>query len=159
MVTAAMKLKHACSLEEKLWQSCSVAQSCLFVTPWTAAHQASLSFTISQSLCKLISIESTMPSNHLVFCCPLLLLPSIFPSIRVFFSISQLFTSAGQSIEASASASVLPMNIQGWFPLGLTVLIPLLSKGPSRVFTITIIWKHQFFSAQPSVWSNSHICT
>ena len=85
-----MKLKHACSLEEKLWQSCSVAQSCLFVTPWTAAHQASLSFTISQSLLKLISIESTMPSNHLVFCCPLLLLPSIFPSIRVFFNKSAL---------------------------------------------------------------------
>ena len=90
MVTAAMKLKHACSLEEKLWQSCSVAQSCLFVTSWTAAHQASLSFTISQSLLKLISIESTMPSNHLVFCCPLLLLPSIFPSIKVFSNESAL---------------------------------------------------------------------
>ena len=82
--------------------------------------------------------------------------PQSFPASE-FFSISQLFTSGGQSIKASGS--VLPMNIQGWFPLGLTVLIPLLFKGLSRVFSLTIIWKHQFFSAQPSVWSNSHICT
>ena len=84
--------------------------------------------------------------------------PQSFPASE-FFSISQLFTSGGQSIEASASASVLPMNIQGWFPLGLTVLIPLLFKGLSRVFSLTIIWKHQFFSAQPSSWSNFHIHT
>ena len=82
-----------------------------------------------------------MPSNHLILCCPLLLLPSIFPSIRVF-SMSQLFTSGGQYIGASASASVLPMNIQGWFPLGLTGLISLLSKGLSRVFSKTTNWKH-----------------
>ena len=83
----------------------------LFVTPWTTAHQASLSITNSQSLPKLMSIESVMLSNHLILCCPLLLLPSIFPSIRVF-KMSQLFTSGGQSIGVSASTSVLPMNTQ-----------------------------------------------
>ena len=126
----------------------------LFVTPWTAACQASLSFTISWSLLKLMSIESMMPSKHLILWCPLLLLPSIFPSIRVF-SMS-LFTSSGQSIGASAPASVLPVNNQGWFPLGLTGLI-LQSKGLSRVFSNTTVRKHQFFGAQPSLWSNSHL--
>ena len=90
----------------------------LFETPWTAAHQASLSISNSQSLLKLMSIELVMPSNHLILCQPLLLLPSIFPSIRVFSS-----ASGGQSNGASTSASVLPMNIQGWFPLGLTGVI------------------------------------
>ena len=75
------------------------------------------------------------------------------------FPMSQFFTSGGQSIRVSASASVLPMNIQGWFPLGLTGLISLLSKGLSKVLSSTTIRKHQFFSAQPSVWSNSHIRT
>ena len=83
----------------------------LFVTPWTAARQASLSIANSQSLLTLMSIESVMPSNHLILCCPLLLLPSIFPSTRVF-SMSQFFASGGQSIRVSASASVLPMNTQ-----------------------------------------------
>ena len=129
----------------------------LFVTPWTAACQASLSFTIFLSLLKCKSIESVMPSNHLILCHPLLLLPSFFPSIRDF-SNELAFPSCGQSIGASALASVLPMNIQGWFPLGLTGLISLLSKGLSRVFSSTI-QKHQFFSAQPSLWSSSHICT
>ena len=78
--------------------------------PWTAAHQASLSITNSQSLLKLLSIESVMPSNHLLLCYPLLLSPSIFPSISVFFS--QFFASGGQSIGMSAWASVLPTNIQ-----------------------------------------------
>ena len=89
----------------------SKAQSCLFETPWTVACQAFLSITNSQSLLKLMSIESVMPSNHLILCRPLLLSPSIFPSIRSFPT-SQLFASHGQSIGASASASVLPMNIQ-----------------------------------------------
>ena len=97
-------------------------------------------------------------SNHLVLCRPLLLLPSIFLSIRVF-SISRLFASGGQSIGASVLASVFPMNIQGWFPLGSTGLISLLSKGLSRVFSSTTVWKHQFLGTQPSLWSNSHICT
>ena len=75
------------------------------------------------------------------------------------FPVSQFFTSGGQRIEVSASASVLPLNIQGWFPLGLTGLISLQSKGFSRVFSSTTIQKHQFFSAQHSLWSNSHIST
>ena len=130
----------------------------LFMTPWTAARQASLSFTISQSLLKLMSIESVMPPNHLVLCHPLLLLSSIFPSIRVL-SVSRLFTAGGQSIGASASASVIPMNIQGWFPLALTGLISLQSKGLSRVFSNTTVQKHQSFGAQLSLWSNSHMHT
>ena len=123
----------------------------LFVTPWTAAHQTSLSFTIFQSLLKLKSHELVRPSYHLILSCPLLLLPSSFPSIRVFF-MSRLFTSGGQSI--GASASVPPMNIQGWFPLGLTGLISLLSTGLSTVFSSTTVWKHQFFGNQPYLWSN-----
>ena len=84
----------------------------LFVTPWTAACQASLSFTISWSLLKLMSVESVRPSNHLILCCSLLLLPFIFPSIRVFSNELALHI-GGQNIGASASASVLPINIQG----------------------------------------------
>ena len=95
-----------------------------------------------------------MLSNDLIICCPLLLLYSVFPNIRSF-PLSWLFASGGQSIGASASASVLPMNIQGWFPLGSTGLISLQSKGISRVFSGTTIQKHQFFSSQPSLWSNS----
>ena len=91
---------------------CSVAQLCLFVTAWTAAYQASLSFTFSQSLLKLMSSKSVMPSNHLILCHSLLLLPSIFPSISIFSLIKGLFELDGQSIGASDSASVLPMNIQ-----------------------------------------------
>ena len=92
----------------------------LFSTTGTTAHQASLSFTISQSLLKFMSIESVMLSNHLILCHPLLLLLSSNFWASGCFPMSQLFTSGGQSIEASALASVLPMNIQGWFPLGLT---------------------------------------
>ena len=124
----------------------------------TAAHQASTSLTNSQNLVKLMSTESVMPSNYLILCHPLLLLPSIFPSIRVFSS-EQFLTSGGQSIGASALASVLAMNIQDWFPLGLVGLIFLLSNGLSRVFSSTTVWRHKFFSAQPSLWSNSHIHT
>ena len=98
-----------------------------FVTPWTAAHQASLSFIISWSLLKLMSVESVIPSKHLILCCPLLLLPSIFPSIRIFPK-SWLFASGRQSTGASPSVSSLPMSIQGWFPLGLAGLISLPSK-------------------------------
>ena len=114
-------------------QFSSVAQLCLTVTQWTAARQASLSIINSWNLLKLMSIESVMPSNHLILCHPLLLLPSIFPSVRVF-QMSQLFASDGQSIGVSGSTSVLPVNIQDWFPLGLTDWIFFLSKGLSRVF-------------------------
>ena len=102
----------------------------LCVTPRIAARQASLSITKSQSLLKLISIESVMLSNHLILCCPLLLLPSIFPNIRIF-QMSQFFASGGQSIGASASASVLPMNIQDWLLLGLVLWSPC-SPGDSQ---------------------------
>ena len=122
----------------------------LFVTPWTAACQAPLSITNSWSLLRLMSIESVMPSNHRILCPPLLLLPSIFPSIRVF-------ASGGLSI--GVSASVLPVTIQNWFPLGLTGLISLLSTGLSRVFSNTTVQKHQFFGTQLSSQSNSHIHT
>ena len=126
----------------------------LLVTPWTTARQVSLSINNSWSLPKPMSTESVMPSNHLILC-RLLLLPSIFPSVMVFSN--KLFTSGGQSIGVSASASVLPVNIQDWFPLGWTGLI-LLSRGFSRVFCGTTVKKQQFFSAQPSLWSKSHIC-
>ena len=100
-----------------------------------------------------------MLSNHLTLCSPLLLLPSVFPSFRVFSNELALHT-GGQGTGASASASVLPMNIQVWFPLGLIGLISLQSRGLSRVFSSTTIWKHQFFfGAQPSLWSISHIHT
>ena len=136
----------------------SLSRVWLFATPWTTACQASLSITNSRNLPKLMSNELVMPSNHLILCCTLLLLPSIFPSFRVF-SNGQFFTSDGQSIGVSVSASVLPMNIQDWFPLGLTCLISFQSKGLSWVFSNTTVQKHQFFCAQPSLWSKSHIHT
>ena len=126
--------------------------------PWTAAHQASLSFTISWSLLTLMSIESMMLSNQLILCWPLSSCLQSFPASESFL-MSQLFTSGGQSTGASSSAWALPMNIQGLFPLGLTGLTSLQSKGLSRVFSNTTVQKHQFFTTQPSLWSNSHICT
>ena len=122
----------------------------LFATQWTSAHQASLSITNSQSLPKLMSIESVMPSKHIMLCHPLLLLPSIFPSIRDF-PMSQLFTSGGQSIRVSASTSVLPVNTQDWSPLGWTGWISLQSKGLSGVSSSTTVQKHRFFGAQLSL--------
>ena len=112
----------------------------LFATPWIAACQASLSITDFRNLPKLMSIESMMPSNHLILCRPLLPLPSTFPNIRVWsFPMSQFFARGGQSI--GALASVLPVNIQDRFLLGLTCLISLLSKGLSRVFSNTTVQK------------------
>ena len=93
------------------YSPCCCVQSLSHATPWTVAHQDSLSLTVSQSLLKLMSIESAMPSNHLILCHPLLLLPSIFRASGSL-PLSQLFTSGGQSLGASASASVFPMNIQ-----------------------------------------------
>ena len=116
----------------------------LFATLWTAARQVSLSITNSQSPPKPMSIKSVTPSNHLILCCPLLLLPSIFPSIRVFSNESALFTSGGQRIGVSASTSVLPMNTQDWSPLGWSGWTFLQSKGLSRVFSNTTVQKHQF---------------
>ena len=128
----------------------SLSHVWLFVTPWTAAHQASLSITNSQSLLKLMSIESVMPSNHLIFYHPLLPPPSVFPSIRVF---------SNKSVPRirwpkywSFSFSVSPFN-------EYSGLISLLSKGLSRVFSSTTAQKHQLFGAQPSLWSDSHTHT
>ena len=122
-------------------QFSSVAQLFqLFATPRTAAYQAPLSITSSQSLPKLMSTESVMPSNHLILCCPLLLLPSIFPSMRVFSNESALHIST----RVSGSTSVLPMNTQDWPPLEWTGWISLKSKGLSRVFSNTTVQKHQF---------------
>ena len=119
----------------------------------TVARQASLSITNTWSPPKPMSIESMMPSNHLILCHPLLLLPSIFLRIRVFFfQMSQLFTWGGQSTGISASKSVLPMNIQDWSALGQTGWISLQSKGLSRVFSNTTIQKHQFFGALFSLY-------
>ena len=112
--------------------------------------------TNSWNLLKVMSIESVMPSNHLILCRPLL--PSIFPSIRVFSNESVLRI-RWPSIGASASASVLPVNIQDWFPVGLTGWISFQSKELSRFFSNTIVQKHQFFGAQLSLRSNSHIHT
>ena len=108
-----------------------------------AARQPSLSITNSRGFPRLISIESVMPSSHLILCHPLLLLPPIPPSIRVF-QMSQLFTSGGQNIGVSASTSVLLMNTQDSFPLGWTGWISLHSKALSRVFSKTTVQKHQF---------------
>ena len=130
----------------------------LFVTPWTATCQDSLSITNPRSLLKLRSINLVTPSNHLILSRPLLLPPSLFPSIRVFSNESVLCI-RWPKYWSFTSASVLPMNIQDWFPLGWTSLITLQTKGLSRVFSNTTVQKHQFFCAQPSSWSNSHIHT
>ena len=130
----------------------------LFATPWSTARQASLSITNSRSLLKLMSVESVMPSSHLILCRPLLLLPPIPPSIRVF-PMSQIFAWGGQSTEVSALASFLPKKSQGWSPSEWTGWISMQSKGLSRVFSNTTVQKHQFFGAQPSSQSNSHIHT
>ena len=132
-----------------------------FATPWTAAHQPSLSITSSWSLVQLTSIEPVMPSNQLILRRPLLFLPSIFPSIRVFSNGSVLhirwpkYWSFSFSISPSNEYSVLPMNN----PLGLTGWISLHSKGLSRIFSNTTVQKHLFFSTQLSLWSNSHFHT
>ena len=136
----------------------SLSRVQLFASPWIAAHQASLSITDSQSLPKLLSIESVMPSSHCILCRPLLLLPPIPPSIGIFSNESALRIRC-QSIGVSASASVLPVNTQDWSPLGWTGWISLQSKGLSRVFSNTTVQKHQFFGAQSSSQSNSHIHT
>ena len=117
----------------------------LFVTPWIAAHQASLSITNSRSLLKLTSIESVMPSSYLILYCPLLLLPPIPPSIRVFSNESTLHM-RWPSIGVSASPTVLQMNTQDWSPLGWTGWISLQSKGLSRVFPTSQFKSNHFLA-------------
>ena len=125
----------------------------LFATPWITARQASLSITKTRSSLRLTPIQSVMPSSRLILCRPLLLLPSVFPSIRGFSNESVLRIT-WPSIGVSASASVLPMNIQDWFPLGLTDWISLLSKGLSKSLLqhhsskASILWCSAFFMVQ-----------
>ena len=142
---------------------CSVAKSCpalrdSMVTSMDCSTPVSSVLQCLLEFAQILSIESMMPSNHLILCHPLLLLPSIFPSIRVFSNELALCIRWPKYWSFSFTI-VLPINIQEWFPLGLTGLISLQSKGLSRVFSSTITRKHQFFRAQPSSWSSSHIHT
>ena len=131
----------------------------LFASPWTVAGQASLSFTVSQNVLKLMSIELVMPSNHLILCQPLLLLqPSIFPSIRVFSN--ELALGIMWPKYWSFSFSISPSNeYSGLISFRIEWLDLLAVQGTLRVFSSITVQKHQFFSTQPSLWSNSHICT
>ena len=136
----------------------SLSRVRLFATPWIIACQASMSITNSRSLLKLMSIESVMPSSHLILCRPLLLLsPNPSQHQSVFQWVNSSHEVAKVSIGVSASVSVLPTNTQGWSPLGWTGWIFLQSKGLSRVFSNTTVQKHQFFGTQLSSQSNSHI--
>ena len=129
---------------------CSAAKSCTALcNPWTPASQAPLSSTNSWSLLKFMSIESMMPSNHLILCppSPLDFNLSQHQGLFQWVSCSHQMTNSG----ISASASVLPMSIYGWFPLRLTGLISLMSKGLSGAFSSTTVWRHQFFRTPPSL--------
>ena len=148
--------QHSDTLLLSFQLCCSVAKSCL-----TLCDPMDCSMPSSSDLYYLLEFvqihihwigDAIYPSHSMP--------PSFafFPALGSF-PVSWLFTSGGQSIGASASASVLPGNIQSWFPLGLTGLMSLLSKGLSRVFSSTTVWKHQFFGTQPSLWSNPHIFT
>ena len=138
---------------------CSVTQLCLSLCdPMDCSMQASLSFTITQSLLKLMSIELVMPSNHLILCRPLLLLPPIFPSIRVFSSVSALHIRWPKDWSFSFSIS-LSNEYSGFISFINPGLISLQSKGLSRVFSSITVQKYRFFGAEPSLWSSSHIHT
>ena len=130
----------------------------LFVTPWTAAFQVPLSSIISWSLLRFIVIESVMLSNYPSSVIPFSSCPQS-SSASGSFPMSWLFASGGHSIGASASATAHPMNIQGWFPLGMTGLISLQSKGLSGVFSRTTVQKYQFFGTQYSLWFKSDVHT
>ena len=153
--SSTARIKFCCFKLHSLWpftivQFSSLSHVRLLATPWITTRQASLSLSNSWSLPKPMSIELVMPSNHLILCCPLLLLPSIFPSIRVFSNESALHI-RWPNIGVSASTSVLPMNTQDWFPLGWIGWISLQSKGLSRIFSNTTVQKHQFFGTQLSL--------
>jgi len=140
------------------WQVQSLSRVWLFATSWTTARQASLSITNSQSSPTPMSIELVMPSNHLTLYCPLLLLPSTFPSIQVFSNESAVCIKWPKYW--SFSFNISPSNEHpGLIPLGWTGWISLQSKGLSRVFSNTTVQKHQFFIPQLSSQSNSHIHT
>ena len=130
----------------------------LFATPWIAVRQASLSITISRSSLRLTSIESVMPSSHLILCVPFSSCLQSLPASESF-PMSQLVAWGGQSTGISALASFIPKKSQGWSPSEWTCWISLQSKGLSRVFSNTTVQKHQFLSTQPSSQSNFHIHT
>ena len=139
---------------------CSIAKSC--PTLCDPMYCSMPGFPVLYYLPKFVQthvhwVSDAIQPSHLLSSRPLLP-PSVFPSIRVFL-MSWLFTSGSQSIGVWASASVLPKNIQDWFPLGWIGWFSLLSKGLSRVFSNTAVQKHQFFGSQLSLWSNSHIHT
>ena len=146
------------TVEESISSVQSLSRVQLFAAPWTAARQASLSITNSQSVLKLMSIKLVMPSNSLIVCQPLLLLPSIFPSIRVFSNESVLRSRWPKYWNFHFSIS-LSKEYSGLISFRMDCWISLQSKGLSRVFSNTTFQKHQFFSTQPSLWSNSHIHT
>ena len=159
MWTAAMKLKDPCSLEGKLKRrditlltksvvTESLSSVWLFATPWTAARQATLSFTIFPEVCLNSCLLSQWFHPTISFSVVPFSFCHLFSPASGSFPVSLLFASGGQSIGASASASVLPMNIQDWFPLGWTGWISLKSNGLTRVFSNTTVQKHQFFSAR-----------
>ena len=139
---------------------CSVTTTVVSDSLWPRVlpHLDSLSLTISQRLLNLMSIELVIPCNHPILCHPLSSCPQTCPASGSFLK-SWCLASGGQSIGASASTSIPQMNIQRWFPLGLTGLISLLSEGLSRVFSSTTVQKHQFSDIQYSLESSSHICT
>ena len=140
---------------------CSVTQLCLALCdPMDGSTPGFPVLHHLLSLLRLMSLESVMPSRHLILCHPFSSCSQSFPASGSF-PMSYLFASGGQSIgaSASASASVLPMSIQDSSPVGWTDWISLQSKGFSRVFSNTMVQKHQFLGAQPSLWSNSHIHT
>ena len=127
----------------------SLSRVQLFATPWTVACQTLLSFTSLWSLLRFLFIELVMLSNRFILCHPLLFLPSIFPSIRIFFN---ELTLCVRWPKYWSITIIFPVNIQGWFPLELAGLISLLSKVLSRIFSSITTWKYQFFGAQPSLW-------
>ena len=136
----------------------SLSRVWLFVTSWTIAHQVSLFFTNSQSLLKLMSIESMMPSNHLILCYPLLFLSSIFHSIRVFSS--ELTLRIGWPKCWSFSFSINPSNeYSGLISFRIDYFDLLAVQGTLRVFSNTTVQRHQFFGTVPYLWSGSHIHT
>ena len=159
---SSFELSHQ-EINQADWYLCCCCSCSIKLCPvalWfqTIALQASLSPTISQSLLKFTSIESVMLSNHLILWHPTLLLPSVFPIIRVFSN--ELALHIWKAKYWSFSFSNSPSNeYSGLISFILTGLISLQSKRLSRVFSNTRIWKHQLFGAQLSSWSNSHICT
>ena len=147
------------TIVEQHYKCCSVAKLCPTLCDLMGCRKSGSCHSLSAAVC-----SNSCPLSWWCYLIILSFAVSVSFCLQSIpasgsFLVGQQFTSGGRSIRVSASALVLPMNIQGWFRLGLTSLISLQSKGLSRVFSSTTVWKHQFFSAQPSLWSNSHIRT